>query len=55
MNKATKPANTASKNKDGDTIFEKEQILSRWVQYLAEFSSDDKDDLKPQQMFHLTN
>jgi len=40
-----KTANTALKNKNGDVIFEKVQVLERWVEYIGELFNDNRPEI----------
>ena len=48
----TKPkiryANTALRNKNGDVIYEKEQVLDRWVEYIGELFNDNRPEILPE-------
>ena len=48
----TKPkiryANTALRNKNGDVIYEKEQVLDRWVEYIGELFNDHRPEILPE-------
>ena len=40
-----KTANTALKNNNGDAIFEREQVLDRWVEYIGELFNDNRPEI----------
>ena len=42
-----KNANTALKNKNGDVIYEKEQVLERWIEYIGELFNDNRPEIIP--------
>ena len=45
----TKPkVNTALRNKNGDVIYEKEQVLDRWVEYIGELFYDNGPEIIPE-------
>ena len=41
-------ANTALRNKNGDVIYEKEQVLDRWVEYIGELFNDNRPEILPE-------
>ena len=43
-----KRANTALRNKNCDVIYEKEQVLDRWVEYIGEFFNDNRPEIIPE-------
>ena len=43
-----KNASTALRNKNGDVIYEKEQVLERWVEYIGEFFNDNRPEIIPE-------